>query len=161
MQVNGYTRELVLELIKSAHTYYETGVFSHQETVTRSVIGTLYQNALDDDILSVNAASARLGITAIDHSSLIRHSLRRDELLTQSKIIANAVDLLVTSIIDRETFGNGRDTTKYIASSVSSPVLGLSDDMFSSQAAISEILGLHQQLGGIEGRKIVLSWGFG
>ncbi|MHA1908087.1 MAG: hypothetical protein ACW98Y_12380 [Candidatus Thorarchaeota archaeon] len=161
MQVNGYTQDLILELLKNADAYYETGVLAHEERESRSILGTLYQNAAQEDIISIEDASTKIGISAIDHSPLVQHSLQRDELFLQTKNIDNVVDILATSIIDRETFGNGRDLTETIASQIDSPFVGVSDEIFASQAAISEIFGFHQQLKGIEGHKIVLSWGFG
>ncbi|MHA2424890.1 MAG: hypothetical protein ACXAEF_08890, partial [Candidatus Thorarchaeota archaeon] len=157
MQVNGYTRESILEILQNADSSYDTETIPQK----RGIIGTLYQNASEEDKLAVVTAASRIGFDTIDQSTLIQHALRRNEFLSQVRIAANAVDLTLTSIIDRETFGKGRETTDSIAANIESPMIGLSNEMFASQAAISEILGIKQMLEKIDGRKIVLSWGFG
>ena len=125
------------------------------------VIGTLFMNATPNDILSVNLALARMGISHVDLSHLIDGMLSRVELAGKLQIADDAVDLLITSFHDTDNFGNGRRIIEGFAKESGSTLINFADDVFSSQGALGEILGLQRALGSLRGKTVALSWVFG
>lgn len=159
LNVNGYTREIIQQIFALANN-----PASIQETSRGNIgkiLGTIFRAPAEIDVITVKSACARLGTQTIDFSLLAYSALTKEEFLTQCKSIDSAADMLITSIIDYETFGNGHTLTKEVMSSIKSPLLSMADDIYASQAALSEIFGLQQKIGDLKGKKIHISWGFG
>ncbi len=159
LNVKGYTRNLIQEILNRASASWFDGA-SHTEAKP-IFLGSLYQNASKTDAVAVKAAIARTGASLTDFSSLLEKPTGLERILSTSRMIDSIVDLLITSFIDASSFGSGFTATQKIASEISSPMLSIADDIYSSPAALAEILGMIQRLGDLHEKKISISWGFG
>ncbi|MFW9955954.1 MAG: hypothetical protein ACFFD3_15510, partial [Candidatus Thorarchaeota archaeon] len=162
IQVNGYTQDLIQRILDDAVSIQRSWhVGKRTDGGTMNIIGSIYRNASREDLTIAEMAGARLGMHCIDFTNYFQQSLRSLEFMDQVRMIDVCIDIMLTSIVDRESFGNGRDLTKLIANESKSLFLSLGDDIHASQSALSEILGLQQAIGDLNGKNVVVSWGFG
>ncbi|MDF1540508.1 MAG: hypothetical protein P1Q69_16550 [Candidatus Thorarchaeota archaeon] len=157
--MKGYTSNLLHEILNRASASWFDG--ESEGEATQHLLGSLYQNASKTNTVAVTAATAKTGARLTDFSSLLDHTSGLESILSNCRMIDSTVDLLITSLIDTESFGSGFTATQRIASEITSPMLSIADEIYSSPAALSEILGMTQQLGDLHEKKITISWGFG
>ncbi len=156
-----YSTEIINSIIRKASSLLESWQVDTRNYEIPKVIGTLLLNADRADILTVKIALARLGISYVDLSGMIEGSLSRMELSNQICLSENAVDMLITSFHDLENFGNGRSITEEAAKEASRSMISYSDDIYSFQGALGEILGLQGALNSLREKRIAISWIFG
>lgn len=106
-------------------------------------------------------------IESVNNASLMEYPLHQEftmseeEILSEAVSIAHIADMLITSIIDRQTFGNGHLLTERIAEAIDVPVISFRDEIYSHPTAIAEILAIYEHLGTLKGKRIGVAWGFG
>lgn len=156
-----YSVDMLNSVLRGASKLLESWQIDTKGLEMPRVIGTLFMNATPDDVLSVNLALARMGTSHVDLSHLVEGTRSRIELDGKLRIADDAVDLLITSFHDPEGLGNGRRIIEAHAKESGSNIINFSDDMFSSQGALGEVLGLQRALGSLRGKTIAISWVFG
>ncbi|MFW9919945.1 MAG: hypothetical protein ACFFED_10115 [Candidatus Thorarchaeota archaeon] len=159
--MNHYTFEVVNSILRTASSVVDTWQLDTKNLEMPRVIGTLFRNAIHDDILTIKAALARMGIPRIDLSSFLDGVYSRTELDHQILIAEDTVDMVLTSFHDIESFGNGRRLVEDHANDPARSFLNYSDDVYSSQGALGEILGLQRAMPSLRGKRIAISWVFG
>jgi len=123
--------------------------------------GTVLHNVRPLEKHVIEIALARLNAQTID---IIFHedgASTETESLSHLKMMSSALDLVLASYSDSETFGNGHRFLKRFPDSLSCPLLLLNDDLYAPQSALSELLGFNERLGALSGKRITISWGFG
>ena len=134
---------------------------AHPSILANRVLGHVQLDPLPNDILIVQATAAKMGVSCVEYDLHSTPTLSEAEILLEMTSLSLVVDLLMTSIIDHQTFGNGHRLTERIASNVDVPVISLHDDMYSHPWALAEILALYENLGPLTGKNIGVAWGFG
>jgi ornithine carbamoyltransferase len=76
-------------------------------------------------------------------------------------MFSKAVDMLLTSFVDINTFGAGRRVVEQLGTVSRIPHVNLSDDIYAPQSALAVIAAIWKRLDGIRGKTIAVSWGFG
>ncbi len=134
---------------------------THPPIVKHLVLGKIQYNPLYVDSLILRATTARIGASTVEYELHHESTMSDAEVLSETSSLALVVDLLFTTIIDRQTFGNGHRLTEQIATSSKSPVISLRDDHHSHPSALAEILAIYEHLGALKGKNIGVAWGFG
>jgi len=123
--------------------------------------GTVLHNASALEKYVIEITLARLDAQTIDIDFRENPTFTETESLSHLKMVSSALDLVLASYSDSETFGNGHRFLKQFPDSLSSPLLILNDDLYAPQPALSELLGFRERLGDLSGKRITISWGFG
>ncbi|MFW9835672.1 MAG: hypothetical protein ACFFEK_16840, partial [Candidatus Thorarchaeota archaeon] len=105
--------------------------------------------------------AARLNHDIIDLGWANVESMSTDAMLDSVRLSSEAVDLLLTAFSSSETFGEGRILTDQFAEVSNVPLVSLHDDVYAWQDALTALLGLETRMGGVSGKQIVVTWGFG
>ncbi|MFX1264605.1 MAG: hypothetical protein ACFFH0_04460 [Promethearchaeota archaeon] len=125
------------------------------------LVGSLLHGVSSTESRVLQLASARLGYR---HVALGWDDVKAksDEALTNElSMFSQAVDILVTGFIDRETLGAGRAITEEFARISEVPMISLADEVFAPQPALSVAASFWEHLGGLKGKRIAVCWGFG
>ena len=152
----------VERILENAQSVLETGfstIVKHMHTLR--VVGTFLHNAPAYERAVAQATAARLYSSHVDLSIHRDYALSDDEILSEIAMASSATDLLLTSYTDPQTFGDGRRLTEKLPSVVSKPMISLADDIYAHQSALAELASVRYNLDRIEGRRIVICWGFG
>ncbi len=112
---------------------------------------------------SVSAVAAtRLGATLVPLYWPGRVTQSGSEMVRYLNMLGSGVDMLMTSLVDSQTFGAGRMLTERLEQSVTTcPLLSLKDDIYNHLLGLSYLAVLYGRLGGLTGRRLVVAWGFG
>ncbi len=113
----------------------------------------------EDTIMEI--ACARLGLRSVDLAPFYASGLSDEEYIDTIRNLSSNFDILLTHLIDRQSFGNGHRLTEGIIQACDTPVLSTGDELYATQAALGELVGISQELDGIQGKTLTLSWGFG
>lgn len=124
-------------------------------------VAAILHNHTQTDILKLRLACSRLGMSPVEYRLHEYFPMSQNEILAEVSSISSVVNLLTTSIVDKETFGNGRDLSLLMGDMSGVPVIGLRDEIYAHQSALSELLAIKSKLGALQGTKIAVSWGFG
>ena len=125
------------------------------------VVGRIFhgESPLETQVADITAA--RLGHNLIDLGWRDAETKSTDAMLDSVKMSSKAVDFLLTAFSSNETFGEGRILTNQFAEVSQVPLVSLHDDVYAWQDALTVLLGLETRLGGISGKQVVVTWGFG
>lgn len=126
-----------------------------------ALVGTALHNVPSSDSTVTHAAAARLGSSLVDFPLQEKRAMMSEEILEHLASFSAIVDIVLAGYVDNETFGAGRVLTERFSEWTRSPLLCLRDDVYAHQSALAELLGLSARMGGLEKRRIAVSWGFG
>ncbi|MFX0106890.1 MAG: hypothetical protein ACFE7R_01265 [Candidatus Hodarchaeota archaeon] len=126
-----------------------------------SIIGSLLHGVRSVESSILDIAIERIGHrhVPLDWSDL--GTLSTDEIIATAMMYSRGVDLLISGCIDAETFGAGQECQELISKTIEIPFVGLGDEIYNSQSALSIVSEMYEQLGGLRERRLVISWGFG
>ncbi|NHJ13770.1 MAG: hypothetical protein EAX95_08835 [Candidatus Thorarchaeota archaeon] len=131
-----------------------------QET-QQAVVGSMLQGVPLAEHEILNLAGARFGYRHVDFSSESPFTLSTEEVISKARMIGTCVDALVTGLIDKTSFGSGRDLTEKLSGAVHVPMISIMDDVYAPQPALAVLSAIWGELGSIQGRRIAVSWGYG
>ncbi|MHA2059150.1 MAG: hypothetical protein ACW979_16145, partial [Candidatus Thorarchaeota archaeon] len=106
-------------------------------------------------------AAARLNHDIINLGWSDAATMSTDAMLDSVRMSSEAADLLLTAFSSGDTFGEGRILTNQFAQASQVPLVSLHDDIYAWQDALTTLLGLESCLGGVSGKQVVVTWGFG
>ncbi len=161
MEVNGYSRSVLGGILNMAQEMLTSLKPLLKRDDGLPFTGLLFMDAKNEDVLTIKAALARSKVPSFDGSLMLGSLLSEMEFITQASIVADAVDLLVTSFHSHDNLGQGSRLANAVASNIDLPSINFSDEVYSSLGAIAELLGLVQALGTLDGKRVAISWGFG
>ncbi|MFX1369526.1 MAG: hypothetical protein ACFFAY_13090 [Promethearchaeota archaeon] len=147
-------------LVKDALEIDYASVSSSANQAIR-VVGSLLQNASSMDKEILNLACARHGYSHVEFDLESEKSLSTGELLDKVTLVSSAVDLLVTSFGETDTFGVGRQITEQLLAHTRAPIVSFMDDIYAPQPALGILAALWNELGDLSGKNITISWGYG
>jgi ornithine carbamoyltransferase len=152
----------VAEIMQIGKSVMEQGFGQVSENIRLpSVIGSAFYNASRWDSTIASITAGRLGCSYVDFPLEDEHAMSSEEILEQIAEIGRVVDILLTAHVDTDSFGAGRLLTMRFPAHIQSPLISVRDDIYAHQPGLAELLGLSARLGGLEKRRIVVSWGFG
>ena len=149
-------------IIEVAKTVDSSGFSALRESLQKvRVIGRILQGASPLEARVTDITAARLGSNLIDLGWPDATTMSTDAMLDSIKMSSAAVDLMLVAFASSETFGEGRILTSQFANASLVPFISLHDDVYAWQDALTTLLGLESRLGGVSGKQIVVTWGFG
>lgn len=152
----------IAEIIQTARSAMEHGYDEVSKGITSPlVIGSAFSNASPWDSRIGSITAARLGCSYVDFPLEEQHVFSSEEILEQLAEVSRAVDILLTAYVDNDTFGAGHLLTMRFPTDTLSSLVSVRDDVFANQPGLAELLGLYGRLGGLENRRVVITWGFG
>jgi len=149
----------IIEIAKNAES---SGFSSIQKTLKNiKVVGRIFhgESPLETQVTDITAA--RLNHSIINQGWPDTASMSTDAMLDSVRMSSEAVDVLLTAFSSPDTFGEGRILTNQFADASRVPLVSLHDDVYAWQDALTTLLGLESRLGGISGKQVVVTWGFG
>ena len=156
------SRPMLQSIFQTAKSINASGFSSVRETLKEvDVIGRIFhgESPLETQVTDITAA--RLNHKIIDLGWPDAASMSTAAMLDSVRMSSEAVDLLLTAFASSETFGEGRMLTNQFCDVSRVPLVSLHDDVYAWQDALTALLGLESKLGGISGKQIVVTWGFG
>ena len=155
-------RQTVTEILRIAADIDTHGYPQLEAELERSlVLGKMFYGATSQDRPICDLTAARLGLNAVDLNWANADITESTMLLDELRMASEAVDLLITTFSNHETFGDGRKLTKKFPESSVVPVISLHDDFYDWQSALSHLHGFQRTMGDLRGKQIVIVWGFG
>ncbi|MFW9890454.1 MAG: hypothetical protein ACFFER_19945 [Candidatus Thorarchaeota archaeon] len=106
-------------------------------------------------------AAARMGCRTVSLGWDDAQRMSAESILREFNMYSDAVDMLLTAFIDIDTFGAGRRVVELLGAASRVPLVNLSDDIYAPQPALAVTAALWEHLGGLKGKNIAVSWGFG
>ncbi len=88
-------------------------------------------------------------------------TLSDEECLEFLSEIGEPLQLLLTTFVDLETFGAGRALLEKAAGRTETSLINLRDDVYAHISALAHLSVMHQTIGSLRGKRIVIGWGFG
>jgi len=156
------SKSMLHSIIQTAKRIKQSDFSSIQDIVKDvRVAGRFFHRAspLESQVTDITAARLNHKIVNLGWSDAT--TMSTDAMLDSVRMSSQAVDLLLTAFSSDETFGEGRILTNQFAQVSSVPLVSLHDDVYAWQDALTTILGLESRLGGIAGKQVVVTWGFG
>ncbi len=155
-------KSMLHSIIQTAKRIEQSGFSSIQDIVENvRVAGRFFHGASPLESQVTDIAAARLNHKIINLGWPNAATMSTDAMLDSVRMSSLAVDLLLTAFSSDETFGEGRILTSQFAQVSSVPLVSLHDDVYAWQDALTVLLGLESRLGGIAGKQVVVTWGFG
>ncbi|MGY5874565.1 MAG: hypothetical protein RTU30_02355 [Candidatus Thorarchaeota archaeon] len=152
--------EGIERILTSAEGYLSDGygVLADSST-SKPAIGIMLHGSPDyeREIAKLVAAKSDWNLVELDLN--LGESI--DEILSRIEMVSSSVDTLLTSIIDYNTFGAGRELTEMIAKQSNSPLVNIRDDIYGNLPGLSALLAIKRRLGTLSGKRIAVSWAFG
>ncbi|MFW9817273.1 MAG: hypothetical protein ACFFEW_15190 [Candidatus Thorarchaeota archaeon] len=153
------TLHRIFQIAKSVN---ENGFDSLQDVLGPvRIIGRLLHREAHYEPQISSMAAGRLRKTVVDLGWTDADSKSTEELLDTVRMASKASDILLTAFSSTETFGEGRMLTKQFAQTSTVPLASLHDDVYAWQSALATLLGMDAHLGGLAGKRIAITWGFG
>ena len=106
-------------------------------------------------------AAARMGCRTVSLGWDDAQRMSAESILREFNMYSDAVDVLLTAFIDNDTFGAGRRVVERLGAASGAPLVNLSDDIYAPQSALAVTAAFWEHLGGLKGKNIAISWGFG
>jgi ornithine carbamoyltransferase len=125
------------------------------------VLGYVFQNGPLLEAKAIQVAAGRLGCRTADLGWDDAQRMSTESLQREVNMFSKAVDALLTAFVDIDTFGAGRRLVEQLGTVSRVPLVNLSDDIYATQSALAVTSALWERLGGLEGKNIAISWGFG
>jgi ornithine carbamoyltransferase len=153
---------MLQSIIQIAKNIESSGISLVQQTLKKvRVAGQIFhgESPLENQVTDI--AAARLNHDIIDVGWPDAATMSTDAMLDSVRMSSEAVDYLLTAFSSTDTFGEGRILTKQFAQASSVPLVSLHDDVYAWQDALAALLGLESRLGGVSGKQVVVTWGFG
>jgi len=156
------SRPMLQDIVRRSKEIESSGFSSVQQTLQNiKVVGRILHGESPFESKITDITAARLNHKVIDIGWADAESLSTDAMLESVRMSSQAVDILLTAFSSSETFGEGRILTNQFADVSSVPLISLHDDVYAWQEALTTLLGLESRLGGVSGKQIVVTWGFG
>ncbi len=150
------------EILQTAGSFIEHGFDDLPPDIhLPAIVGTALHNVPSSDSTVAHAATARLGSSLVEFPLQENQAMMSEEILERLAGFSSIVDIVLAAYVDYETFGAGRMLTESFPEWTHSPLLSLRDDIYAHQSALAELFGLSARMGGLENRRIAVSWGFG
>jgi len=136
--------------------------FSKRGVVSGDVTVGLLAHGIDSwDMSCASLAASMLGGTLVRAEWQTPSASSLDELVIETELVANAVDLLLVAFVDMETFGAGASVLEEIAQGSPTKILSLRDEVYSDFSALAHLSLLKERTGSLKNGRIVISWAFG
>jgi ornithine carbamoyltransferase len=153
---------MLQRIIQTAKSIDSSGFSTVQQALQSvKVVGQILhgESLLERQVLDITAGRLDLDIVNIGWPDASRMST--EAMLDSLRMSSEAVDLLLTAFSSSDTFGEGRILTTQFGQTSRVPLVSLHDDVYAWQDALTALLGLESQLGGVSGKQVVVTWGFG
>ncbi|MFW9968369.1 MAG: hypothetical protein ACFFEA_14535, partial [Candidatus Thorarchaeota archaeon] len=156
------TGDEIEDLIRRVISYRPPEWVLRDDEIKRlELIGSLFHNAPSLAAQAIRVAGGRIGCSTVRLGWDNAQSMSTESILRATNMFSKAVDVLLTAFVDSETFGAGRRIIEQLGQSSTVPLVNLVDDIYAPQPALALIAALWDGLGGLQGKKIAISWGFG
>ncbi len=156
------TGEEIEALIRRVISYRPPQWVPRDDKIKRlELIGSLFHNAPPPAVQASQVAGGRIGCSTVRLGWENAQSMSTESIQRATNMFSKAVDLLLTAFVDSDTFGAGRRIIEQLSQSSAVPLVNLIDDIYAPQPALAVIAALWDVLGGLRGKKIAISWGFG
>jgi ornithine carbamoyltransferase len=128
---------------------------------SRRVVGSILPNASSMEKEILNLTCARYGLPLVEFGIESKTSFSTGDILDRVTVVSSAIDLLVTSFCESDTFGAAHQLTEQLPEYSRAPVVSLMDDIYAPQPAMGILAALYNELGSLSGKSITISWGYG
>jgi len=156
------SKSMLHNIIQIAKNVESSGFSTITEALQNvKVAGRIFygESPLETQVTDISAARLNHDIINLGWSDAA--TMSTDAMLDSVRMSSEAVDLLLTAFSSPDTFGEGRILTHQFAQASRVPLVSLHDDVYAWQDALAVLLGLESRLGGVSGKQIVVTWGFG
>jgi ornithine carbamoyltransferase len=156
------SRPMLQDIIQIAKGIDSSGFSTIGESLQKvRVVGRILHGESPIETKVTDIAAARLNHEIINLGWPDVETMSTDAMLDSVRMSSESVDFLLTAFASSDTFGEGRILTNQFAQTSSVPLLSLHDDVYAWQDALTALLGLESRLGGVSGKQIAVTWGFG
>ena len=156
------SRPMLQSIIQIAKNVESSGFSSIGDAINNiKVTGRIFHGESPLETQVTDIAAARLNHGVINLGWLDAATMSTDAMLDSVRMSSQTVDLLLTAFSSSDTFGEGRILTNQFAQVSRVPLVSLHDDVYAWQDALTTLLGLESRLGGLSGKQVVVTWGFG
>ena len=124
-------------------------------------VASLFQGSSYWEEQMTEMASTRLGKPVARLRWPDQVVLSDEERLEFLSEIGASLQLLLTTSVDPDTFGAGRAFLEKAIERTGAGFVDLRDDIYAHLASLAHLSVLHQALGALRGKRVVLGWGFG
>jgi ornithine carbamoyltransferase len=153
---------MLQSIIQIAKNVNSSGFSSIREVLQNvKVAGRIFHGESPLETQVTDIAAARLGQKIVDLGWTNVETMSTEAMLDDVRMSSEAADLLLTAFSSSDTFGEGRILTNQFAQASRVPLVSLHDDIYAWQDALTTLLGLESRLGGVSGKQVVVTWGFG
>jgi ornithine carbamoyltransferase len=150
------------DLIRRVISYGPPQWVMHDNHIKRlEVLGSLFHNVPSLETRALQIAAGRIGCRTVKLGWDDAQRIFTESILREVNAVSKAVDMILTAFIDSNTFGAGRRIVEQLGSVSRVPLVNLSDDLYAPQSALAVNSALWDRLGGLKGKNIAISWGFG
>ncbi len=146
---------------RALHFYGDPAHYSVLSGHGARLLGTVFMGVQSVEPMVVGATAGRAGLAVTDLTPTPLPTLSSDELLMHITMASSVTDVLLTSIVDRQTFAAGRRLTERFSGAAAGHIVSIADDVYANQAALAHLLAVQQSLGRVAGTKIAVTWTFG
>ena len=156
------TSDEIEDLIRRVISYGPPQWVPQDDSTRRlEVLGSVFQNGPLLEAKAIQVAAGRLGCRTVDLSWDDAQRMSTESLQREVNMFSKTVDVLLTGFIDTDTFGAGRRVVEQLGAVSQVPLLNLFDDIYASQSALAVNSAVWEHLGGLRGKTMAISWGFG
>ncbi len=134
----------------------------HDTPILHNTLGLISMGPSEWEQCVSAVAASRVGAGLIPFQWPSRPTPSSDEMLRYLDMIGRGIDILLTSVVDMQTFGAGRLFIERLEQyGLPCSVLSLKDDIYNHLLGLAYLSVLNNHLRGLAGRQLVVSWGFG
>ncbi|MHA1925573.1 MAG: hypothetical protein ACXABV_01135 [Candidatus Thorarchaeota archaeon] len=156
------TGEEIEDIIRRVISYGPPQWVMQDDDIKRlKVFGSLFHNGSPVEARALQIAAGRIGCRTVDLGWDDAQNKSTESIQREVNMYSKAVDVLLSAFVDTDTFGAGRRVVEQLGAASRVPFVNLSDDLYAPQSALAVTSALWERLGGLSGRKIAVSWGFG
>jgi ornithine carbamoyltransferase len=150
------------DLISRVISYSPPHWVKQEDGIRRlEIIGSLLHNSPLLGVRALQVAAGRIGCRSVRLGWDDIRSTSIESIEREVHMFSRAVDVLLTTFIDTDTFGAGQRLVQQLSQSSTSPFINLADYIYAPQSALAVTTALWEHLGGLKGKRIAVSWGFG
>ncbi len=125
------------------------------------VLGSLFHNIPLLEARALQIAAGRIGCRTVRLGWDDAQRMSTESIQREANTFSKAIDVLLTAFADSDTFGAGRRVVEQLCAVSRVPLVNLSDDLYAPQSALALTSALWDRLGGLKGKRVAVSWGFG